>query len=67
MTYAINVTRSFYGPRSEKKRLTHDVLGEWRGGRSEAIAKIKELDGAVYHLANNEASRPAYKMVAIND
>jgi hypothetical protein len=61
--YAIVVTRSYYGPRMEKSRLTHDVLGEWRGTRAEAIAKIGELDHALYYLEHNEASRPIYTMV----
>jgi hypothetical protein len=63
-SYAICITRNYYGPQSSKNRLIDDDTGsEWIGSRAEAHAKIKELDNAVYYTSSNESGRADYTIV----
>ena len=62
--YAICLKRYFYGPEHKKSRLIDQDTGcEWNGTKSDAAAKIAELDNAVYHLSHGEYCRPRYTIV----
>ena len=67
MTYSIRVTKHFYGPKAVKSYLTNpdtDKRVEFQSHES-AQAMCDELDGEVYHTANNESGRPDYKVVRL--
>jgi len=63
-TYAICMTREYYGPKSKKSRWIDPETGEeYRGTRAEALEKIRMLDNAVYYTAHNEVTRASYTIV----
>jgi hypothetical protein len=68
-TYAICITRSFYGsyygPTITKTRLLAYSGQEWRGSRKDATDTIKRLESADYRLAHNEYCRPTYTLVRV--
>lgn len=63
-TYAIVVTRQWYGPRTTKSRHMDPVTGrEWRGTRAQARAEVARMDRGDYELSHNESSRASYSLV----
>lgn len=67
--YAIRVIRNYYGPRTVKSYLLSDdprsdARAEYRT-RAEALARIEQLDQAVYYTDHNESGRAEYRVVRL--
>lgn len=63
-TYAIVITRQWYGPKTTKERhLDPATYREWRGTRSQARAEIERLERGTYECAHNESGAPGYSIV----
>lgn len=67
MTYAIVMTREFYGPAKRKSLvLREDGQCALRFATiSAAKAMIADLDNEVYYLAHNESARPVYSVAPV--
>lgn len=60
MTYVIVTTREFYGPKKQRSLFGEGYRAQRFATIEAANAKIAELDGEHYYLANNESARPVY-------
>lgn len=73
MTYAIRITRQYFGPKTVKSYVTDGfaplVNGEEQRAefrtRAEAESLVGQLNDATYHTAHNESGRPEYKVVRL--
>ena len=68
MTYAIVMTREFYGPSKSKSLVLREDGQRALKFATSAAAKamITDLDNEVYYLANNESARPTYKVARVD-
>ena len=66
MTYQIEVTRHYYGPRTTK-HILQDENGEVTfRHRHHALALVKAFDAAPYETDHDESGRPSYRVVRGN-
>lgn len=63
MTYKIEVTRHFYGPRTSTSLLQDENGEPTFASLREATARIEELDDQPYETAHDESGRPSYRAV----
>lgn len=59
-TYAIMMTRHYYGPRRETSPMTNGIGQIIRyASRAEARREIARIDATVYETRHNESGRPS--------
>jgi hypothetical protein len=63
--FVIRMTRSYYGPKTERSLVTGDSYGALTfETAADAKAYIADLNKATYYTANNESGRPEYKVIS---